>query len=225
MALNYPSDDDIVDPRKELPAATARLLEPCYTDGQWRFREWSADADRVEDPAIDILAGVALCVFERLANAALQKHADDFDAFRTAIGPDGGAAELGLKYAHFIYKDVTRGRMLFLWHRPICERLRDAISKAENDWWQNRRGRVTAEEPANVRGPRDAEALAAQRRAVVEPILLEKGWSVLDWAAEANVDYNTASDYLNGLTNPHRRTLVRLAKALGLRASDLPAQQ
>ena len=63
---------------------------------------------------------------------------------------------------------------------------------------------------------------ADRRKAVVEPILLMKGWSILDWAGEANVDYNTASDYLNGLTNPHRKTLVRLARVLGMPAKELP---
>jgi hypothetical protein len=112
--------------------------------------------------------------------------------------------------------------MAALWHKPIRSRIFDAIAKAENQWWQNRRAKAAVGEPAEVRAPRDVVAVAARRKAVVEPLLRAKGWSILDWAGAANVDYNTASDYLNGLTSPHRRTLVRLAKALGLPVSELP---
>jgi hypothetical protein len=222
MAFNYPTESEIVDPRKGLPAATVELLEPCFSEGQWRFREWQNDPDRRESAAIEILAGVAVGVFDRLAQEMLQKHADDFDAFRAAIGPDGGAAELGMKYAHFIYKDVTRGRMLFLWHKPISHQIFDAIAKFENEWWQNQRAQSAAGEPAQPRARRDVVAVATRRKAVVEPILDAKGWSILRWANEADVDYNTASDFLNGLTDPHRPTRVRLAKALSVPVSELP---
>jgi hypothetical protein len=222
MAVEYPSDSEIVDPRKGLPPATAKLLEPCYSEGQLRLREFQNNPVYSEKAAIEILAGIALGVLDRLVPAALRKHADSFDAFRAAIGPDGGAAELGMKYAHFIYKDVTRGRMANLWHVPIRIRVFEAISKAENQWWQNYRIRSAAHEPAGSHPPRDVAASAARRQAVVRPILDAKGWSTLDWALEAEVDYNTASDYLNGLTNPHRRTRVRLAKALGIPVQQLP---
>ena len=39
------------------------------------------------------------------------------------------------------------------------------------------------------------------RKAFVTPILDEKGWSILDWANEAEVAYHTAADYLAGTTN------------------------
>jgi hypothetical protein len=223
MAFDYPSESEIVDPRKGLPPATAKLLEPCYSEGQWRLRELQNSPVYSSDKAsIEILTGISLGVLDRLVQVALRKHADSFDAFRAAIGPDGGAAELGMKYAHFIHKDVTRGRMANLWHTAIRGRLFEAISKAENQWWQNHRAQSAADEPAKSHPPRDVAASAARRQAVVDPIRDAKGWSTLDWALEAEVDYNTASDYLNGLTNPHRRTRVRLARALGIPVQQLP---
>jgi hypothetical protein len=221
MAFEYPSESEIVDPRDGLPAATVKLLKSCFDEGQWRLREWR-DNPVGEQVAIEILAGIAVGVLDRLAQVALRKHADSFDAFRAAIGPDGGAADLGMKYAHFIYKDVSRGRMPNVWHKPIREQLYDAISKAENQWWQNHRAHSTAEDPAQARIPRDVAAIAARRKAVVDPILDAKGWSILRWANEANVDYNTASDFLNGLTAPHRPTRVRMAKALSISVLELP---
>jgi hypothetical protein len=70
---------------------------------------------------------------------------------------------------------------------------------------------------------REAEALArgTRRRAVVEPLLLEKGWSTGDWARESKVDFNTANDYLRGITEPRRNTLKQLAEPLGLTPDQL----
>jgi hypothetical protein len=63
---------------------------------------------------------------------------------------------------------------------------------------------------------------AATRRAVVEPILLEKGWSVLEWASESEVDHHTADDYLSGATKPYKSTRKKLAASLGLTVESLP---
>jgi len=62
----------------------------------------------------------------------------------------------------------------------------------------------------------------SQRKLVVVPILDAKGWSVLDWANEAEVAYHTANDYLQGTTNPYRSSRLKLAKALGLKVEQLP---
>jgi hypothetical protein len=219
MGFDYPREDAILDPRKSLPPETLKHLEPYYAEGQWRLRGYLSDPPRNEKGAIEILQGIALDVMGRLVQLALRQHANDFDAFRAAIGPDGGAADLGLQYAHFIHADANHGRMPFLWHNPIRDQLIDAISKAENEYWQNYRAKAAFSGHAQAR---DVAAAARRRKALIEPLLLEKGSSILDWAGNANVDYNTASDYLNGLTNPHRSTLVRLANALGLKALELP---
>jgi lambda repressor-like predicted transcriptional regulator len=60
------------------------------------------------------------------------------------------------------------------------------------------------------------------RRAFVEPILEEKGWSILEWADEAKVAHATAMDYLQNKTRPYRSTRVKLATALGVSAKQLP---
>lgn len=222
MGFDYPSENDIVDPRPGLPPATVELLNPCFEEGQWLLREWRDNPVRGEQGAIEILCGIAVGVLDCLAQEALREHADSFEAFRSAIGPDGGAAELGMKYAHFIYRDVDRGRMPGRWHAHIRSQFFDGISAAEKKWWQMRRAKSAAEEPATRGATRDTAGTAARRRAVVEPALDTKGWSILRWAHEAEVDYNTASDFLNGLTAPHRRTRVRLAKALGIPVVELP---
>ena len=52
------------------------------------------------------------------------------------------------------------------------------------------------------------------RREFVIPLLEAKGWSILDWANEANVSHATALDYLASKTKAYRSTRVKLAKAL-----------
>jgi lambda repressor-like predicted transcriptional regulator len=59
-----------------------------------------------------------------------------------------------------------------------------------------------------------AESLS--RRAFITPLLDAKGWSILDWANEANVSHATAQDYLDNKTKPYPSTRKKLAKALGL---------
>jgi hypothetical protein len=64
---------------------------------------------------------------------------------------------------------------------------------------------------------------AAARRAVVEPLLLEKGWSHWDWASESNVDHHTVNHYLSGATKKlYPSTRLKLAKSLGLNVKSLP---
>jgi len=77
----------------------------------------------------------------------------------------------------------------------------------------------TQEPITQAEQPKD---LAKARRAFVEPILTEKGWSILDWANEAEVAYHTAADYLSGCKSPYRSTRAKLAKALGVSANQLP---
>jgi lambda repressor-like predicted transcriptional regulator len=61
-----------------------------------------------------------------------------------------------------------------------------------------------------------------KRRASIEPLLREKGWSPHQWSVEAEVAYHTASDYLSGKTRPNRKSRLRLAKALGINPNQLP---
>lgn len=60
------------------------------------------------------------------------------------------------------------------------------------------------------------------RRSIVLPILKTKGWSIYDWANEAEVAHATAMDYLDEKTTPYRSTIKKLADALGLPIDKMP---
>lgn len=75
---------------------------------------------------------------------------------------------------------------------------------------------------ASSAGSASPESLADTRRRVIEPLLAARGWSTLDWANQAGVDFNTASGYLNGLTKPRRDTRKKLADAIGVPPVEFP---
>lgn len=60
------------------------------------------------------------------------------------------------------------------------------------------------------------------RLAFILPLLEKRGWSILDWATEAEVTHATAMDYLQDKTKPHRSTRLKLAKGLGISIQELP---
>ncbi|HEY1804907.1 MAG TPA: hypothetical protein VGG45_10530 [Terracidiphilus sp.] len=64
--------------------------------------------------------------------------------------------------------------------------------------------------------------LSAKRKAVVEPLLGERGWSSLEWASHSSVSYHTAADYLAGKRSQYRSTRKKLAESLGLSVQQLP---
>ena len=68
----------------------------------------------------------------------------------------------------------------------------------------------------------DATKAGAGGRAAFAMSILKKGWSILDWANEARVDYHTADDYLKGQSNPYQSTRRKLADALGVPVEELP---
>jgi lambda repressor-like predicted transcriptional regulator len=63
---------------------------------------------------------------------------------------------------------------------------------------------------------------ANERQAVVVPMLEKKGWSIHEWASQANVDFHTVHSYLNGKTNPHPNTRKKLADSLDISVLKLP---
>jgi hypothetical protein len=65
------------------------------------------------------------------------------------------------------------------------------------------------------------QSSASAREQFIKPLLLKRGWSVLDWALEAEVAYNTAAGYVAG-KKTYASTRFKLAKALGLEANQLP---
>lgn len=62
----------------------------------------------------------------------------------------------------------------------------------------------------------------SERESFVLPILDKKGWSILDWAHNSGVDFNTASNYLKGKTKPYKSTRAKLANSLGVEVLKLP---
>lgn len=65
-------------------------------------------------------------------------------------------------------------------------------------------------------------AVISERKSFVLPILERKGWSTHRFAVEAEVDFHTANDYLEGRTRPNRSTRKQLADALGIAVDHLP---
>lgn len=70
--------------------------------------------------------------------------------------------------------------------------------------------------------PTAASTPEVTRESFVKAILDSKGWSVFEWATEAEVSHATAIDYLHGKTKPHPSTRQKLAKALGIPVQQLP---
>jgi lambda repressor-like predicted transcriptional regulator len=66
--------------------------------------------------------------------------------------------------------------------------------------------------------PKDAQT----RRQFILPLLEQRGWSILDWANEAQVSHSTAQDYLENRRNPYRSTRLKLAKSLGVSIQLFP---
>jgi hypothetical protein len=62
-----------------------------------------------------------------------------------------------------------------------------------------------------------------RRKSFVFPLLDKKGWSINDWAVQSEVDFHTADRYLKGKSKPYPSTRRKLAKSLGLTATDLPS--
>ena len=67
-----------------------------------------------------------------------------------------------------------------------------------------------------------AETCGAERRAVLEPILQQKGYSRSKWATVAGVDPSVVYDYLKGTSNPNPESRKALAEAIGLSVDALP---
>ena len=97
---------------------------------------------------------------------------------------------------------------------------------ASKDWMRHQRGLATLARSVSVKKqPRSlgqTSSVLETRQRFVKPILDEKGWSILDWANEAEVAYHTAADYFAGKKNPFRSTRAKLAKALGTPVNSFP---
>jgi len=126
------------------------------------------------------------------------------------------------RYVTLDYHGLTREDMI----NAIREGAREAANGRLDYAEAQRLAAVAAVMDEQGRGKLNTQAPTqtkeSTRKGFVEPLLLAKGWSMLQWALEAEVAYNTVADYLAGKKNPHSRTRVKLAKALGTTANLLP---
>ena len=103
-----------------------------------------------------------------------------------------------------------------------AESVQDALERASIHFVDPQGNAVTHPPILAVQLPSLDPSASNPREAFILPLLDNKGWSILDWANEANVSYHTAADYLSGTKNPYRSSRSKLAKALGLTANQLP---
>ncbi len=94
----------------------------------------------------------------------------------------------------------------------------DAEQKLYNETARHLMGEPRREETATQVAAPSGETT---REGFIKPLLLKRGWSLNDWALEADVAYNTVAGYLAG-KKTYPSTRVKLAKVLGLEANQLP---
>ncbi len=104
---------------------------------------------------------------------------------------------------------ATQGGMI----RRVC------VTSATFCSWLERKALETS---ASSLRPDANPTNARKRKSFVSPILASKGWSILDWASNSDVDFNTANNYLKGKTKPYESTRAKLAKSLGVEVQKLP---
>jgi len=132
--MNYPDARDITDPAPTLPPEVAAELAPLVQQAQRRYRRFRQNpSDYAEEPQIVI--DHAADVFRTLAARELRARTGSFEEFRARMDIETGAADMALRYAHHLYNNVQRGRMLAIWHHQIRSSLLGLISDAEDLWW------------------------------------------------------------------------------------------
>jgi lambda repressor-like predicted transcriptional regulator len=122
------------------------------------------------------------------------------------------------------YHGLTQAEMIQAMRDGMKEKQEQLGSEFErrmyNETARHLMGEPRREEPISSQLP--VPSKESMRKKFIEPLLLARGWSMLQWALEAEVAYNTVADYLAGKKNPHSRTKVKLAKALGVTPNQLP---
>lgn len=137
---------------------------------------------------------------------------------------DGGDPEALLLAYHGVDKNrINRDLKAMLWE--ISRQYEQGIAPSQINSKSKNPSELQPSEPVadpNTEQKRKHESVALKRKAVIEPLLEEKGWSVLDWATESGVAYHTAADFLAGKTRSYRSTRVKLAKSIGLSIQQFP---
>ena len=65
------------------------------------------------------------------------------------------------------------------------------------------------------------EATVNPRTAFLQTKMLEREWSLLDFANEAALDYKTVQNYVKG-GRAYNSTVHKIAKSLGIRVDEIP---
>ena len=129
------------------------------------------------------------------------------------------------RYVTLDYHGLSRAEMGKAMRDGMEEPLGRLIAESEQRLY-NETARHLMGEPKREAATADAQPIVrpdeSARERFVKPLLLKHGWSVLRWAREAEVAYNTASDYMAGKKNPRASTRVKLARALGVEPNQLP---
>ena len=214
------------------PTAISSKLEALAEEAERNYRRVQQVEPGNQDLLVKTVRQFAADVLKTWAAELLKSRSGGPEAFKRAIAPTGNGSAAGFCYAEKLYVDIEGHAMPPDLVKEIQSELSGRRREAQNLWytpdlvpegWKKfLRTRHASKGPAQARAPGDVAAAAERRKAFFDPLLKDKGLSLWGWATEAKVDYHTASDYYNGLTNPHRSTLVRLGKALGLLASQLP---
>jgi hypothetical protein len=243
----YPTECDIRDFMAKLPPEIVDEFKPLVEGAQREYRRVRLKNPGNEEGLIAVLAQHAGAVFKTLVAKRLRTRSGDTEEFRRSIGMEGGDAETAMWFVYDLYRMAGDGRMLVVWHRQIEPKLWVLVRQAEDMWWlpdavvpgweeflaSHPNALVLPPSPpqpqgladrakAAVAAPTDLEVLAQVRQAFVLPLLKHKGWSVTQWAVEAEVDFHTANDYLEGQTTPRSSTRLKLAQALGVPVDQLP---
>lgn len=100
----------------------------------------------------------------------------------------------------------------------VARSLTDALRQAGNHFVRPDGTAVIVPAPLGT----VTSASVVSRETFVKEILDSKGWSIFDWANDAEVSHATAIDYLHGKTKPHPSTRLKLAKSLGITIQQLP---
>ncbi len=120
--------------------------------------------------------------------------------------------------------ETRRSKLVESYQRHLKNAIKatDPEAAHRRKWLQHAIGLLQPREDASGKAGSVIVPHITAREAFVLPLLEKKGWSVLDWANESQLDYHTANDYLKDRTRPYASTRKKLAEGLGVEVALLP---
>jgi hypothetical protein len=186
---------------------------------------WLTDLDSITPEFIRAVLAPQIFAIIAARKGGIHGHLKSL-AGRTRMGVtdlQASAQHLELQVRHLESKLSTRYEIeameLSKQEAPKASAISRSLKSEDRVSWPHRcrsKGRLS-----DMTDP-DKLEIVLTRKASLEPLLAERGFSVHDWAKSANVDFHTANDYLRGKTRPHPSTLKKLAQALGIEVATLP---